>query len=106
MSRRWGPEVDETADHPDAGAIAEDIVGILRVDAADDGDTAAVEFGEGVAGRTEDPELRLVVFRVPLGHGQAAGPDRTADIDFAVGHGVAGAVGGIAEDGDLAPILR
>ena len=94
-------EIDETADHTDTGAVAEDIVRILGVDAADHGDAAAVELGKGVAGGAENPEFGSGVVRVPLGHGQTAGADRAADVHLAVGHGVAGAVGGVAEDGDF-----
>ena len=89
------------ANHTDAGSVTQDIVGILGIDTADNSDTAAVELGKGVTGGTQDPQLRSFVVRVPLGHGQTAGTDRTADKYLAVGHGVADTVGRIAENGNL-----
>ena len=89
------------ADHADAGPVSEHIGGGFRINPADYGDTAAVEFGEGVAGGAENPQLGPAVVRVPLGHGQAAGADRTGDKDLAVGHRVTGAVAGITKDSDL-----
>ena len=94
-------KIDLAADHADAGPVAEDIFRILRIDAADHANAAAVELGKGVAHRAEHPHFRSLIVRVPFGHGQAAGADGAADHHPAAGHGVADAVGGIALDDDI-----
>ena len=97
----FSAEEDGPAYHSDAGPITENILGILRIDAADHGDAAAIELGKGVADRAEHPEFRPAIFGIPFGHGQTAGSNRAGDIDLAIGHGIAGAVAGIAEHDNL-----
>ncbi|EKD37354.1 MAG: hypothetical protein ACD_75C01159G0003 [uncultured bacterium] len=97
----FAAKIDGAADHPDTGTVAENVVGIFRLDAADNRNSAAVELGKGIAGRAEDPEFRPFELGIPLGHGQTAGADGAADEYLAVGHGVARTVGGIAQDRDF-----
>jgi hypothetical protein len=99
-------KVNLTTDHADTGPIAQHIVGILRFMATDDRDTAAVELGKGITHRTENPQLRFFVFGVPLGHGQAAGTDGTADHHPATGHGITDTVGRIALDDDISADIK
>ena len=94
-------KVDHAANHAHTGPIAEHVVRGLGINTADHAEPAAVELGKGVAHRAQYPELGPGIFRVPLGHGQTAGADGAPDHHLAVGHGVADAVGGIAQHGDL-----
>ncbi|OPZ59941.1 MAG: hypothetical protein BWY87_00740 [Deltaproteobacteria bacterium ADurb.Bin510] len=93
-------EEDPAADHADAGSIAQDVAVVALVQAADHGRAASHELGEAVAHAAQHPEFGRGVLGILLGHGHAAGADVAADVNLALGHAIAGAVGGVAVHDD------
>ena len=98
-------EIYGTADHADAGAVTEDVVRIARLDAADHSDPAGLEFGKRVADIAKIPRLKRFEARVPLGHCVATGATTALDVEDALGAGVMGAVGDVAQDRYLGPAV-
>ena len=93
-------EEDPAAHHAHAGPVAEDVVRVVRLVAADHRGAARHELGEGVACTPEDPQLRRSKPRVLLRHRHAPGADVAGYVDLPLRHGVADAVGRLAVDDD------
>ncbi len=89
--------------HSDEGAVAQHVVGILGIDAADHGNAPGHELPEIIPHRSQHPELGRRKARVALGHGHTAGTDITGHPHDALGHGIGGAVAGVAVNDDLGP---
>ena len=96
-----GPaEEDLPADHPDAGAVAQDIGLLFLPESADHGNPAGHELGKGIADASQNPELRRLETGVVLGHRHSPRPDIPVDKYLPLGHRVGNAIGGISTDDD------
>ena len=98
--------VNPASNHANTGAVTQNIVGCLWVHSADYRNASAVEFGKGVTGRTQYPQFRAFIIRIPLGHCKAAGANGAAYHHLALGHCIAAAVGGISKYGYFSPNVK
>ena len=100
QGRHRAADVDSTAHHAHAGALAQHGIKLLAVPAADHSLTAAHELkGEG-AHILQHPKLRLLIDRVVLHQRTGTGTAPAADKDLAAGGAMACRITGIAPDGD------
>ncbi len=84
-----------TSNHANTGTISQNIIWTLRFMTADHRDTTRHELGEIISNRAQDPEFRGFEPGVVFGHGHAPGAYVASNIDFPLGHGIGGTIGGI-----------
>ena len=93
-------EIDRAADHAHAGTVAQDVLGVAGVDAADHGNAPGLELGKGIAHAAEVPGLEVREPGVLLGHGVAPRAAAALDVELALGPRVMRAVRHIAQHRD------
>ncbi len=93
-------EIDRAADHAHAGTVAQDVLGVPGIHAADHGNAAGLELGKGIAHAAEVPGLEVREPGVLLGHGVAPRAAAALDVELALGPRVMCAVRHVAEHGD------
>ena len=100
MRANRAADIDDTADHADAGTFAEDRVELSTVIAADNSLAAAHELKRERADILQNPEFRFLIERVVLHQRARTRTAAAADEDFAARGAVTGRIAGITLDGN------